>query len=222
MDCHDFSPQEVIDTFRFIEPVNRWCGGYRPLISFFRRESRTWDRDRTCHILDVGCGSGDIPAALVRWGRRHGHRLRVTAVDCHPETVELAQQNCRDYPEISVSLRDVFDLRDGDADYVMASMFLHHFPNDEAASVLTHLLSLCRRKVVVNDLRRAPLAYLGTWLFSLLASPVVRHDARLSIRKGFALEELHRILIAGSLRHYRLETHFFYRFLLILSKEDPS
>ena len=52
--------------------------------------------------------------------------------------------------------------------------------------------------MVINDLVRTPLAYLGTWLFSLAASPVFRHDARLSIRKGFTLRELHRLLSSRS------------------------
>lgn len=230
MDSPDFSRQEVIDTFRFIEPVNRWFGGRRPLISFFERESREWERDRTYHLLDVGCGSGDIPVALARWARRSGYRLRVNAIDNHPDTVRLAQQRCRDYPEIDVSWRNMSDLRGENADYVLVSMLLHHFSDDEIPVVLAHLLAQCRcvetaschPKVIVSDLLRDPLAYLGTWLFSLAASPVFRHDARLSVRKGFTVPELRRLLSNGSLCHYRLEAHFFYRFLLILHKEEPS
>ena len=222
MDHPDFSPQEVIDTFRFIEPINRWFGGYRPLMSFLKRESQSWRPDRTYHILDAGCGSGDVPAALVRWGRRHGYHLRVNAIDNHPQTVELARQKCQDYPEITVSLRDMTDLNEDVADYVTASMFLHHFSDEEVPHVLDRLLAHCRCKVIINDLLRDPVAYLVTWLFSLLTPAVFRHDARLSVRKGFTVEELHKLLPAGSSPNYRLETHFFYRFLLILSKgESP-
>ena len=35
MDKATFGPQEVNDTFRFIEPVNRWLGGSRAILSFF-------------------------------------------------------------------------------------------------------------------------------------------------------------------------------------------
>jgi 2-polyprenyl-3-methyl-5-hydroxy-6-metoxy-1,4-benzoquinol methylase len=238
MDAPDFSRQEVIDTFQFIGPVNRWFGGHRPLLSFFARESNNWSRDQTYRVVDVGCGAGDIPVALVRWARQRGFRLQVHAIDHHPETVRLAQQTCRAYPEIVVSQRDMADLRGENADYVLASMFLHHFRDDDVPAVLTRLLAQCRDakthtgtpsgflkdgpKVVINDLLRTPLAYAGTWLFSLVASPVFRHDARLSVRKGFTIPELHRLLALTGLRHYRLETHFFYRFLLVLYKENPS
>lgn len=222
MDCSDFSAQEVRDTFRFIEPVNRWFGGYRPLVAFFERESKTWDPARTMHILDVGCGAGDVPAALVRWAQRTGRRMHVHAIDSNPDTARLARERCRAYPEITVAQANVFELRGAPADYVTASMFVHHFPNETIPAVFEHLLAHCKRKVVINDLLRSPLAYLATWLFSLPASRVFRHDARLSVRRGFSIEELHRLLLASAQTQYLLETHFFYRFLLVLSKEATS
>ncbi len=221
MDGPDFGRSGVLGTFRFLVPVNRWFGGVRPVLSFFRRESRTWERGRTYRVLDVGCGAGDVPLALVRWSRRQGYRLRVDAIDRHAITVELARQRCRDYPDISVSCRDVFDL-DGQEtryDYVHASQFLHHFPDEQVASVLRHLLGLCECKLVVNDLVRARLHYASAWVVTLFASPVFRHDARLSIRKGFTLDGLRGLLRGGGFDDFLLRWCFFYRFLLVLSVE---
>ena len=76
MDEPDFGHREVVGTFRFLKPVNRWFGGVRPLLSFFRRESRAWIHHKTYRFLDVGCGAGDVPIALVRWSRRRGYRLQ--------------------------------------------------------------------------------------------------------------------------------------------------
>ena len=75
MDGPDFGHDEVVDTFRFLVPVNRWFGGIQPALSFFRRESRGWDRHKTYRLLDVGCGAGDVPIALIRWSRRSGYRV---------------------------------------------------------------------------------------------------------------------------------------------------
>lgn len=72
--------------------------------------------------------------------------------------------------------------------------------------------------MVVNDLVRAPLHYLGTWFLTLWTSPVSRHDARMSVRRGFRVEELRGLLRAGGLDAYEVERHFLYRFLLILEK----
>jgi hypothetical protein len=222
MDLPTFDLQQVVDTFRFIEMVNRWFGGNAALLSFFRRESQTWECGRTYRMLDVGCGVGDSAAALARWGRNHGHRLQIEAIDNNPLTVDLAGRNCRPYHEIALACRDVFHLDGPQYDYVLTSMFLHHFPDVRVPAVLEQLLSLCRLKLVVNDLIRAPLAYCGTWLFTLLTSAVFRHDARLSVRKGFLLPELQRLLCSHGFGGFRLERHFFYRFLLIIDKEASS
>jgi SAM-dependent methyltransferase len=222
MDGPDFDLKAVEDTFRFLVPVNRLFGGIRPARSFFRRQSRNWDPQQTYRILDVGCGAGDVAIALVLWARRSGYRLQIDAVDIHPIIADLARERCRDYPEITVfCCKDVLDLEDGGHDYVHASQFVHHFPDEEVVPLLKHLLGLCRRKVVVNDLVRAPLAYLGTWLFTLWTSPVFRHDARISVRRGFKVDELAESLRQGGLQDFSLERHFFYKFLLTLRRQ-PS
>ncbi len=220
MDRPDFGPQHVEDTFRYLKPVNRWFGGRRPFVSFFRRESHAWDARATYQILDVGCGVGDVAIALAHWARRHEYHLQILGIDRHPYVIELARQNCRPYPEISLGCQDLFDLRGKAFDYVVTSQFLHHFADEQVPMVLNMLLGLCRRKVVINDLMRTPLAYAGTWLFTLLTSDVFRHDARLSVRRGFTLPELRALLTAQSIQGWCLETHFFSRFLLILPKGE--
>jgi SAM-dependent methyltransferase len=222
LDRPDFGPLETQGTFRYLVPVNRWLGGIQPVLSFLRRESRTWDRHRTYRFLDVGCGAGDVPAALVRWSRRRGYRILVHAIDKHADVAALARQSCQGFPEISVSRKDVFQL-DGQAyDYVHASQFIHHFPSMKVPSVLGFLLGLSERKLVVSDLVRAPLHYLSAWVFTLISSPVFRHDARLSIRRGFTLDELEKLLEKSGFVNFSLERHFFYRFLLIMSNLSNS
>jgi hypothetical protein len=218
MDGPEFGFDEAADTFRFLVPVNRWFGGIQPLVSFFERESRTWDRNETYRLLDAGGGVGDAAVALVRWARRTGYRIQVDLVDRHPSAIELARDMCRDYPEITVICDDVLDLQGLEDDYVYASQFLHHFADEAVVPVLRQLLGICRRKVVVNDLVRAPLAYVSTWFFTLWTSPVFRHDARMSVRRGFRLGELDRLLRYGGLYDFSLEKHFFYRFLLTVNQ----
>ncbi len=70
MDGPDFGRSKVLAAFGLLVHVNRWFGGVQPILSFFRRESRAWERGRTYRILDVGCGAGDVPMVLVQWSRR--------------------------------------------------------------------------------------------------------------------------------------------------------
>jgi len=62
-------------------------------------------------------------------------------VDHHPAVVELARQNCRDYPEIEIAVGDVLNWESDAYDYVHASQFAHHFPDEEVVPLLRHLLA---------------------------------------------------------------------------------
>jgi SAM-dependent methyltransferase len=223
MDGPDFGPEEIADAFRYLVPVNYLFGGIRPGLSFFRRESQTWKREQTYRILDAGCGVGDAARAFVRWARRNGYQLRIDGVDRHPQIVDLGRQKCQAYPEITLACQDVLQLEGAVYDYVHASQFVHHFPDEQVVPVLRKLLALSRHKVVINDLVRAPLHYLGTWFLTLWTSAVFRHDARMSVSRGFRVEEIRALLRDGGLDDYRLERHFLYRFLLILDRvQFPS
>ncbi len=149
-------------------------------------------------------------------------RLHIDAVDNHPLTADLAQRTCAAFPEITCTCRDAFALDGQRHDYIIMSMFLHHFPDEEIPDVMKRLLAACRRQVVVNDLVRSPLHYAGTWLFTLLTSDVFRHDARLSVRKGFVPEDLARLLRGHGIHNFRMERRFFYRLLLTIGKEASS
>lgn len=65
-----------------------------PMLSFFRRESHTWNRQKAYRLLDAGCGAGDVPIALVRWSRGSGYHIQIDAIDKNPFTIELARQRC--------------------------------------------------------------------------------------------------------------------------------
>ena len=221
MDGPDFGPEEIAGTFRYLIPVNYLFGGIRPALSFFRRESRTWSREKTYRILDAGCGVGDAAKAFVRWARLNGYRLQIYGVDQHPLIVKVGRQKCQAYPEIMLACQDVLQLEGATYDYVHASQFIHHFPDEEVVPVLRRLLALSRHKVVINDLVRAPLHYLATWFLTLWTSPVFRHDARMSVSRGFRIEEVRGLLRDSGLDNYELERHFLYRFLLIVGKVQP-
>jgi 2-polyprenyl-3-methyl-5-hydroxy-6-metoxy-1,4-benzoquinol methylase len=220
LDSPDLSPQQVADTFHFLLPVNRWLGGIQPELQFLKRESKKWDPAKTYRLLDAGCGVGDVPLALVRWSRRQGYRLQVDAVDMHHLIIERAREKCQGYPEISFFCQDVFQFAGQGYDYVHAAQFLHHFSDQRVPSVLNYLLLKCQGKLVINDLLRVPLFYLATWLATVLASPTSRHDARLSVRKGFRMGELKELLEANGFRDFELNWHFFYRFLLVIEREQ--
>ncbi|MDX6767533.1 MAG: methyltransferase domain-containing protein [Candidatus Methylacidiphilales bacterium] len=135
-------------------------------------------------VLDAACGGGDLTKLQ--------HDIlaprRSVAIDLHPTTLELAREHAAD-PTIDFQSADLRALPfpDESFDLVTCHLALHHFPDDEAVTVLRELARIARRLVVVSDLERNPMGYAGVWLVVRywLNDPITRHDALLSVRRAW-------------------------------------
>jgi len=195
-------------SLRFIRFINRRLGGSAALIRRLRAWSNRWPRDRPVTLLDVGTGSADIPLAAVRWARSAGFDLRVTAVDLHETTLDLARDYVGDEPAVTLLQGDALRLTDrfepGSFDYAHAGMFLHHLSEIEVLTALRMMDRVARAGIVWNDLVRAPIAALSVRLLTLGQPAIVRHDALVSVRAGFTPAEVREIARRLDLVHCRV------------------
>lgn len=205
--------------------VNRCLGGYSAtlsaLIPFLRNHA-----GRSVRILDVGTGAADFPEMIVRWSVLGAPTvdLSVTAVDANPASVAYAGANLtRRLPpglaaKICVEHADALALPypDHGFDIAIAAMFLHHFPADQAITVLREMRRVARCGVIINDLQRHPLAYFGIAALTraLPASPMVRHDGPLSVLRGFTRTELAEIATSAGIRNFTLRWRWAFRWVL--------
>jgi ubiquinone/menaquinone biosynthesis C-methylase UbiE len=185
--------------------VNRWLGGRRALLRAVRPYLSPGSR-----LLDVGCGSADLPAFLAR---ATGEPLRLVGVDL--KLLHLREAA----PGVARVMADVRALpfRERSFDVVTASLFLHHFDAPELPEVLRGLFALCRRALVVNDLRRARVPYVFSrivfpWVFK---SPVSINDGLISIRRGFTPQELRAAFAEAGLRKVKMARRFPYRLVAV-------
>lgn len=193
---------EFAAAYRELEIINRRLGGIRAIERFLPEGS-------SLLMLDVAAGACDVSEALLR--RRS---CRIVTLDLNARGLKLAD---RSWPVVG----DALDLpfRDGTFDVVMASLFFHHLSNDNCIRVLKQMWRIARRRVLVNDLHRHPLAYgsirILTALFS--HSRMVRHDGPMSVRRAFQPFELSQIAVQAGVpaRVYR---SFPYRLVLVAEK----
>jgi 2-polyprenyl-3-methyl-5-hydroxy-6-metoxy-1,4-benzoquinol methylase len=163
-------------------------------------------------ILDLATGSGDIPRALARRG---GNRLRLTGVDISPGAV--SQANLAAPPNVRFLAADLFDPAAAGqippADIVICSLFLHHLAEPQILDLLRRMKRLARRRVIVSDLERSPLAWWGVWLAAraVSRSPVVHVDSALSVGAGFRREELADLFARAGLANARVRRVFPFR-----------
>ena len=157
-------------------------------------------------LLDVGTGGADIPVALVARARRAGRPLAVTAIDSRPEILTEAlatSPGLAQEPAIRLSVGDGRALAQPDRsfDVVHSSMVIHHLEPDEAVAFLREMARVAARGVIVNDLVRSRLGWIGAWLIShlLTRSRYTRNDAPLSVRRAYTVAELGELMTAAGL-----------------------
>jgi len=172
--------------------INRYLGGYATTVRAF--EKLVPPGDSVIRVLDVGAGGGDMARRLVDWGRAHEREVQVVTCDLSFAAAAFAARSLAGTGEASVVQADVMALpfRERSFDVVMCSLFAHHFPTPVVARFLVAMHAISTRGVILNDLHRHPLAFAGIWALTriLPASPVVRNDGPLSVRRAFVREDL--------------------------------
>jgi len=197
LDRPNLDPQELRACIKDVERLNRWFGGTRSVVAEVRRMVRRRGLRWNISVLDVGTGGADIPRALVRWGRSQGVSFRIVACDRHAQIAGVAAASSAGDASISILRADALQLpfRAGQFDFVTCSLMLHHLAEEDVTTLLGKLQRLPRQALILSDLERGRLAYLGTWLGTNLVcrSPFTHHDGPVSVRRAFTLDELRTI-----------------------------
>lgn len=199
LDLPDCDPALAAASYRFMETVNYRFGGIRSVRRFLAAETAERHAAVPLRILDIGSGSCDIPLAVIRWARACGIPLHFTCLEMAGHAIDIARgQLARaGNPPVKLLQEDVFTHQPVEPyDYAVTSMCFHHFSNAQILMLLHRLRGFLRNSMLINDLRRSQLASLAAriLLVATAAPAGVRHDALLSIRRSFKIDELRTLL----------------------------
>lgn len=212
MDDPAESMAELEENLRDIERANRWLGGIAPVRSaiFSLGAGR---------VLDVGCGSADIPASLVTSARESGTSLHVTCLDSNPQMLAIARKRANGETGMHFVEGDgtALPFPDRSFDVVTCNLALHHFDPPAAIRLLGEMRRVAFMTPIVNDLRRAFLGYAGALVLSRLftRNRFTRHDAPLSSRRAYTLKEACDLAQAAGWRNPKAFRKPFYRMLML-------
>jgi 2-polyprenyl-3-methyl-5-hydroxy-6-metoxy-1,4-benzoquinol methylase len=86
---------------------------------------------------------------------------------------------------------------DDSFDVVTASQVLHHFSDAQVSRALNEMIRVARRMVIVSDLHRNRVAWMGIKIVSRMlgCGPMIRADGPLSVRKGFVRANLEAMAV---------------------------
>src|ERR1051326_7145179 len=155
IDGTNYSFDEFIKALADLRRINRYLGGQRALVQHLFPMIEALG-SRRVRLLDVGTGSADIPAMIVEWARARGICIEFVVLDLNTYATQEAQAQTASYPEISIVQGDALQLpfAEGSFDFVLASLFIHHFETAEAARLIASFARAARVAFIINDLRR--------------------------------------------------------------------
>ena len=203
--------ERVDSALKELKTINFLLGGNR--VSF-EGVKRFYNHSNLISILDIGAGASDI---LIRTKKKLKN-LNIYGLDINLRACIYLKKHS---PNIKVICGDVLNFPfEAPFDIIHASLFFHHFKEDEIKRTIITLLKLCSRGIVINDLRRSIFAWSGikilTTLFS--KSKEVKYDGPLSVKRGFIKKDWTDILDVVSPGNYEIKRRWAYRWLIIVHK----
>jgi len=211
MDEPDVDAAELAQNFDDIERANALFGGTKPVVAgVFSRGAAS--------VLDVGCGSADIPRALAAAARERGRALAITALDRSETVLAIARARTPAGDAIRFVRGDALALPFAGESFDVATcnLALHHFEPPAAVRVLRELRRVARLAPLVCDLERSLPAYAATVAFARLIAKnrLTRHDGPLSVKRAYVAAELAELAAAAGWRAPRVKRAPFFRLLL--------
>ena len=204
LDAPDIPALHLEQNLRELHTINSWLGGYRTTFSGLRK---VLDPKKPSIVIDIGSGGGDTALLLHAWGKRNNFNLQIKGIDINPGCVSYSTDRSTGMPGIHFICDDYRNLKYHvhEADVLHASLFCHHLTDDEIVELLQFARNN-RLPLVINDLRRHPVAYYSIKLLTKIfsRSHMVRNDAPLSVLKGFTRREWVLLMERAGITRYRI------------------
>lgn len=211
LDAEDIPKEDLYQNLRELAFINTYLGGHDVIRAGLRQFGTV------SSVLEIGSGGGDNLQALAKKTTQESQFYGVDLKsDC---TTFASQKNTRenidfitsDYRKINLGFKP---------EVIFNSLFCHHFKDEDLVEMLKWMNENSTKGFFIGDLHRHPLAYysikLLTWLFS--KSYLVKNDAPLSVRRGFAKKEWITLLDKAGITNYIVSWKWAFRHLIVVRK----
>lgn len=217
IDTGDYTPEEYDVCLSELRLINRWIGDTRALQKSLLQEIKEKDL-KEFSVLDVGAGSGELLREIAGFARKTNRRTKLTGLELNDISAKSILSESKDFCEISAVRGTAFSLpfADNSFDYIVCSLFTHHFNDENVIKILQEFSRVSCRGVFIIDLHRHPLAY---WLYKTFCllfrfSRLVREDGSLSVLRGFKPNELKELAEKTDLKKITVKRYFPFRLVL--------
>jgi len=217
MDAPNVPEELLIQNLRELDFLNRTLGGHAITLSGIKK--LVTDRNKTYHIVDLGCGSGDSLRFIALWARKQKFKVILTGIDMNADTIHYLNYSSKKFPEIKGVVSDYrsFLMKAVDVDIIHCSLFCHHLKDKELEELLIAIKRQAKTGFIINDLQRNAPAYYSVKFFTQLfnGSPLAKNDGPISVLRGFKVEELNTLLRKAQIDNYSISRKWAFRYLIV-------
>jgi len=206
---------ELAESLQQVAQVDRILGAGRAL----RRRLRSAGLDRGIHsVLDIGAGNGEVLQRLGGWLQRRSPDpapMHLLALDSHPDAIALGR---RESPTLSWIRGDgrSIPLPDQSVDLVVSVLTLHHLDPRDAVQLLTEMGRVARRGIVVSDLERSRLHWLGARALAATlwrGNRLTRDDGPTSVLRAYTRAEMRELFREAGFPDATVRRHLPFRLI---------
>ena len=194
LDDPGFPSEDLGLYFDDLDLVDRLWGNSRFLAAHLEKHLKNRDGIPVT-VLDVGAGSGHVSSELAVRLRQKGRRARVVALDL--QWSHLAAGRAHNGTATNCAAADAFELpfADDSADWIVSTLFLHHFSPEENIRLLRELSRVARLGFALVDIRRHQvlLSFFRIAGRLRLGSRAALEDGIASVRQAYTVEEAREI-----------------------------
>jgi ubiquinone/menaquinone biosynthesis C-methylase UbiE len=215
LDVGDYSAAEYEGCIVELQRVNRWLGDTRALRNSLLNDLQK-ETSKAFSVLDVGAGSGELLRVVADWANAERRSCKLVGLELNARSAKAIIEDS--HGEVSSVRADAFQLpfAHGTFDYVVCSLFTHHFREAQVVQLLREMSRAAKRKLFVIDLHRHPVAYYFYITIGrlFLYNRLIREDGALSILRSFTPHELQTLAEQAGLTNVRVRRSFPFRLVL--------
>jgi 2-polyprenyl-3-methyl-5-hydroxy-6-metoxy-1,4-benzoquinol methylase len=208
--------EDIKKNMQELDFINTWLGGHAITLLGFKKIYRG---KKNISICEIGCGGGDNLRILKNYCSKHQITATLTGIDINENCTAFAASR-KENEGIHFITSDYALVKfDTPPDIIFSSLFCHHFTKAELQTMIPWMANNCNLGFFINDLHRHPLAYHSIRLLSSLFSKsyMVKHDAPLSVLRGFSKKEWSSIL-SPYLATTTIQWQWAFRWLIVFKK----
>ncbi len=223
LDATDIPFDDIRQNMKELDTVNRLLGGHAISISGLKKLTGSWPKERRISICEIGCGGGDNLHALSEYCKKNNINATFTGIDIKPACISYAKEQypgmqatwiTSDYASIEFSITR--------PTIIFSSLFCHHFNEQDLQMMLQWMHRNSSLGFFINDLQRHPLAFYSIKILTSLFSKsyLVKHDAPLSVARGFTKTEWQQLFEKAKLKQFSVHWKWAFRHLVICKHEQ--